>query len=111
MKIELKEVKDFSRKNLKKLLKADLDKFRLLKKGDLLSLFNFVSMLAGDEKLDVFITNCPLILANRENLEKNTGVKIMSSAELQEEMDGIGGKKTKKEFNPFVFKNNQCDTL
>lgn len=82
MKITTKEITDFSKKNLKEIVKDSKQNFNLLKKGDLLSLFNFFCSLTTDPKQDIFVTDCPLLLKNRENIEKNYSIKIMTLQEL-----------------------------
>lgn len=69
MRIKRSQITNFTKKNLKKIIKLDIDNFNQLKEGDLLSLFKFVSMLAT-EKVDIFVTLCPLLLTNSKMLEK-----------------------------------------
>jgi len=79
--IHVAEVKDFSRERLKEIVKRDIADFNSLTKGDLLSLFKFFCACATERKADIFVTECPLILANRENIKKNTGIQVMTLEE------------------------------
>jgi hypothetical protein len=82
MKISLEEVHNFRQEDLKDIIKNDITGFQLLEKGDLLSLFKFFCAFCGEQKPDVFVTMCPLLLENRDNLQKNSGMKILTLDEI-----------------------------
>lgn len=86
----LKEVSDFSKGNLKRLVQEHINDFNRLKKGDILCMLNFFKGLCADEKAEVFATTCPLMIANRKNLLLNTGVRILTPEELKKELEGDG---------------------
>jgi hypothetical protein len=82
MEIEIKDITDFSRENILKIIEGQLDTFRLLKKGDMLSIFNFFRAIASNEKVRDFVTESPILLENKKNIKKNTGITIITRNEL-----------------------------
>jgi hypothetical protein len=80
--MKVSQVTDFSKKNLKMIIKDDVKAYNCLTEGDKLGLFNFFRFCAADEKADAMITNCPLLLAHRDVILKNTGLKIKTVKEV-----------------------------
>ena len=91
MKIQSKEILHFRKEDLTDIIKNDISGFRLLEMGDHMSLWKLFCAMAGDAKPDIFVTMCPLLLENRENIEKNTSIKIATWQEAYELTKG--GKK------------------
>lgn len=87
MKIKHEDILDFSKKNIKEIVKGNLKNFELMRKGDMLSIFNFFCMVGGNKKIDVFVTQCPLMLYNRKNIKNNIGIKIITEEEFNEESE------------------------
>lgn len=80
MKIREKQILDYCKKRIS----LDIQGFKMLHKGDLNSIFQLFCCLAEDKKADFFITNNPLLLANRHNIAKNWGLRILSPDEFME---------------------------
>lgn len=86
MKIELREIQSFRKQDLKDLISNDISGFQLLEMGDHMSLWKFFCAVAGNIKPDVFVTQCHLLLENRDNIKKNTKIKIMTLEEVTQQM-------------------------
>ena len=80
--VSVLDVTDLSKEHVRELVRGDIRDFNSLTKGDLLSVFKFFCACATNPKADVFVTESPLLLANRDKIEKNTGIRIMTMDEV-----------------------------
>lgn len=79
-------INNFNEDFMTKEIKFKWGLFDSLSRADMQSMFEFALMLCSDELPDCFVTPCEILLDNKDNIHKNTGVRIVTVKEAIEIM-------------------------